>query len=165
MAINETLKQLRTKKGINQSETAEELGVSLSSYQKYERDKGCVTPSLDVLIRIADYFGVTTDYLLGREKKEQTAIEQLAGEFDMSALESEILSGYVNLPKEMRGDLMDFLHKAVSNVMEKNKKSAADITLYTANMAAGTGSEGMTDKKINEMEAFAKQVSEYENRS
>ena len=123
MAINETLKQLRNKKGLNQSETAEELGVSLSSYQKYERDKGCVTPSLDVLIRIADYFGVTTDYLLGREKKEQTAIEQLAGEFDMSALEREILNGYVKLPKEMRGDLMEFLHKSVMNVMENNSQT------------------------------------------
>lgn len=123
MAINETLKLLRNKKGLNQSETAEELGVSLSSYQKYERDKGCVTPSLDVLIRIADYFGVTTDYLLGREKKEQTAIEQLAGEFDMSALEREILNGYVKLPKEMRGDLMEFLHKSVMNVMENNSQT------------------------------------------
>lgn len=123
MAINETLKQLRNKKGLNQSETAEELGVSLSSYQKYERDKGCVTPSLDVLMRIADYFNVSTDYLLGREKKEQTAIEQLAGEFDMSALEREILSGYVNLPKEMRGDLMEFLHKSVVNVMESNSQT------------------------------------------
>ena len=68
-------------------------------------------------------FEVTTDYLLGREKKEQTAIEQLAGEFDMSALEREILNGYVKLPKEMRGDLMEFLHKSVMNVMENNSQT------------------------------------------
>ena len=53
----------------------------------------------------------------------QTAIEQLAGEFDMSALEREILNGYVSLPKEMRGDLMEFLHKAVMNVMENNSQT------------------------------------------
>ena len=161
--MKEQLQLLRKKKGLTQEDISDILGVKLSTYQKYERD--AISPSYDTLNKIADFYDVTTDYLLGREKKEQTAIEQLAGEFDMSALEREILNGYVNLPKEMRGELMDFLHKAVSNVMEKNKKSAADITLYTANMAAGTGSEGMTDKKINEMEAFAKQVSEYENKS
>lgn len=161
--MKEQLQRLRKAKGLTQKDAAEIFDVKLTTYQKYELD--VISPSYDTLNKIADFYGVTTDYLLGREKKEQTAIEQLAGEFDMSALEREILNGYVNLPKEMRGELMDFLHKAVSNVMEKNKKSAADITLYTANMAAGTGSEGMTDKKINEMEAFAKQVSEYENKS
>ena len=41
----------------------------------------------------------------------------------MSALEREILNGYVSLPKEMRGDLMEFLHKAVMNVMENNSQT------------------------------------------
>lgn len=68
MAINERLKKLRTARGLSQSETADKLGVGLSSYQKYERDKGSVTPSLEVLVRIADYYDVSVDYLLGRAK-------------------------------------------------------------------------------------------------
>lgn len=67
MDINSKLKQLRKQKGINQDEAAQLLGVSLSSYQKYEREKNSVTPSLEVLIKLADFYGVTTDYLLGRE--------------------------------------------------------------------------------------------------
>ena len=67
MEINAKLKFLRKQKGINQDEAAQLLGVSLSSYQKYEREKNSVTPSLEVLVKLADFYGVTTDYLLGRE--------------------------------------------------------------------------------------------------
>lgn len=121
MPINETLKQLRNKRGLNQSDMADELGVSLSSYQKYERDKGCVTPSLDVLIRIADYYNVSVDYLLGRNTEEQTALDELAGQFNMSLLEKKIVEEYLKLPDKMRGDLMEFLEKAVREVEEESR--------------------------------------------
>lgn len=120
-AMKEQLQLLRKNRGLTQEDISDILGVKLSTYQKYERD--AISPSYDTLNKIADFYDVTTDYLLGREKKEQTAIEQLAGEFDMSALEREILNGYVNLPKEMRGDLMEFLHKAVMNVMTNNSQT------------------------------------------
>ena len=70
MKINEKLKQLRTNKKLSQNELAKILNVSLSSYQKYEREKNSVTPSLDVLNRISDYYNVTIDYLLGKETSE-----------------------------------------------------------------------------------------------
>ena len=41
--INERLKQLRTARGLSQNEMADILEVSLSSYQKYEREKNSVT--------------------------------------------------------------------------------------------------------------------------
>lgn len=66
MKTNETLKALRQSKGITQSEAAEIFGVSVSCYQKYEREKGYATPSLEVLCRLADYYQISTDYLLGR---------------------------------------------------------------------------------------------------
>lgn len=66
MEINKTLKKLRNDKGLNQSQMAEALGISLSSYQKYEREKNSVTPSLEVLIKIADFHHVGLDYLVGR---------------------------------------------------------------------------------------------------
>lgn len=120
MAINETLKQLRNTTGLNQNDMADKLGISLSSYQKYERDKGCVTPSLDVLVRIADFYNVSVDYLLGRSANEQTALDELAGQFNMSLLEKKIVEEYLKLPDTMRGDLMEFLNRAVREV-EKEK--------------------------------------------
>lgn len=121
MQINETLKSLRQAKKLTQAETAQLLNVSLSSYQKYERDKNNTVPSLDVLVRIADLFHVTTDYLLGRNTDEPNTLDQLAIEFDMTVLEQKIVENYLSLPEHMRGDLMDFLRKSVKEVMDYEK--------------------------------------------
>lgn len=120
MAINTMLKELRQKKGMTQAEAAEFLGVNLSSYQKYERSKNTIIPSIDVLVQIADRYNITLDYLLEREPPEQETISRLAGEFNMSALEKKILEGYLDLPKNVRGDFMEFLHKAVLEVKEES---------------------------------------------
>lgn len=72
MTINNRLKELRSAVGLNQSEMAEKLGVSVSSYQKYEREKNSIMPSIEVLIKIAEFFGVSVDYLLGRENQSES---------------------------------------------------------------------------------------------
>ena len=59
------LKQLREKTGLSQAKLAKALGVvSRSVIAGYET--GACFPSYTVLIKIADYFNVSTDYLLGR---------------------------------------------------------------------------------------------------
>lgn len=121
MKVNDMLKKLRTSKNLSQSDMAEILEISLSSYQKYEREKNSVTPSLDVLTRIADFYNISLDYLLGRETGEPEPIDVLASRFDMTALEKEILDNYLALPKDTRGDMMEFLQKSVKKVMEKSE--------------------------------------------
>jgi transcriptional regulator with XRE-family HTH domain len=59
------LKELRKQRNITQEQLAEAIGVERSSIGKYEGKQG-ITPSVDVIKAIADYFNVTTDYLLGR---------------------------------------------------------------------------------------------------
>ncbi len=56
---------LRKKKGLSQKEVAMSLGVSQALLSHYE--KGVRECGLDFVLRCADYFGVTTDYLLGRQ--------------------------------------------------------------------------------------------------
>ena len=63
-ALGQRLKDLRKHKKVGQKEVAELLGVSLRSYQFYE--SGEYDPSLPNLVVLADYFQVSTDYLLGR---------------------------------------------------------------------------------------------------
>ena len=58
------VRQLRKEKKKTQSEMAEFLGIKLRAYQYYE--SGTFYPEIPNLIKLADYFGVTTDYLLGR---------------------------------------------------------------------------------------------------
>ncbi len=60
----ERLCELRKEKGLSQKEAAEELGVSQALLSHYE--KGIREYGLDFLNRAADYYKVTTDYILGR---------------------------------------------------------------------------------------------------
>ena len=61
------LKSLRELKGLKQREMAGIMGIKLRQYQRYEY--GEIGVPLEVLNFFADYFGVTADYLLGREEK------------------------------------------------------------------------------------------------
>ncbi len=65
--LSERLKRTRESKGITQIEIAEKLGINRVTYTGYENGKH--QPSLDILIKIADYFQTSTDYLLGRYKE------------------------------------------------------------------------------------------------
>ncbi len=65
------LKELRTKDAISQTTFANILGVSRSTVAMWETDKS--QPDLDFVVKIADYFGVTVDYLLGREDVSRSA--------------------------------------------------------------------------------------------
>jgi len=68
MNLGPRLKELRITKGVIQGDLGKIVGVKTSEINGYEI--GTRNPSYDVLIRIADYFNVTTDYLLGRGEKQ-----------------------------------------------------------------------------------------------
>lgn len=65
-----TLKTLRLQNNFTQAQLAQRLGVTKSVISAYET--GLRMPSYDVLISISQIFKVTTDYLLGLEKKAGT---------------------------------------------------------------------------------------------
>ena len=68
--IGDRLAELREEKGLKQRELADKLHLSKSTISTYERDKHC--PEYKILIRIANYFDVTTDYILGNSNKRQS---------------------------------------------------------------------------------------------
>ena len=57
------LQEIRNKNNTLQKDIAEYLNINVSTYQRYEY--GTRNPSLEILIKIATYFNVSTDYLLG----------------------------------------------------------------------------------------------------
>lgn len=65
--FKERLKESRTQKRFMQREVAECVGIATHTYQQYEL--GNRRPSYEILVAIADYLDVTTDYLLGRADK------------------------------------------------------------------------------------------------
>ena len=65
MSMGQKIQNLRQSKGLSQEQLAEKLDVSRQSVSKWE--SGAARPETEKLIALADLFGVTTDYLLGRD--------------------------------------------------------------------------------------------------
>ena len=62
--LAERLRKCRAEKGATQMQVAVFCDITENAYQKYENM--IRLPRVDILARIADYYGTTTDYLLGR---------------------------------------------------------------------------------------------------
>lgn len=64
ISFKERLKELRTERNISQQELGEIVNVSKMAVSHWE--KGHSEPSISQLIILAEFFGVTTDYLIGK---------------------------------------------------------------------------------------------------
>ena len=60
----ENIRSLRIDNNYTQKQIAEYLGISQNTYSQYEI--GVLNYPVDAVIRLADFYGVSTDYLLGR---------------------------------------------------------------------------------------------------
>ncbi len=69
------LKKLRKSKGLTQTEIAQFIGITQNSYSYWENDKVKIDNAS--IVKLADFFEVSVDYLLGRE--ELTPAERAAG--------------------------------------------------------------------------------------
>ncbi len=72
MMFSKILKKLRAEYKISQNELARNLSVSQQAVAKWETDKA--TPDPDTISRIADFFNVSSDFLLGRTDKREIDI-------------------------------------------------------------------------------------------
>ena len=68
-SLNENIRRLRLQCGLNQVMLAEKLNVTKQCISNWENDN--VLPSIEALLKIADFFGVSTDYLLGRDRENK----------------------------------------------------------------------------------------------
>lgn len=65
--LGENIRRLRQERGLCQEELGRKIGASKQSVSNWEN--GNIVPSIDLLVRLADFFGVSTDYLLGRQNQ------------------------------------------------------------------------------------------------
>lgn len=70
MVLGSNIAQLRERRGLSQAALSKELNISQATLAMYETNKR--RPNVEMLNSIADYFNVTTDYLLGRPEKTDT---------------------------------------------------------------------------------------------
>ena len=62
--LGERLFELRKSRKLTRQMVSEAISISAKSYERYENDER--DPVAPVIVALADYFGVSTDYLLGR---------------------------------------------------------------------------------------------------
>ena len=76
------LKLLRVQNGLTQASLAKELGVSQQSYSNLEKAEGRFDVTL--LKKLCDYYGVSSDYILGLDENPKRATEvKLISEMNM----------------------------------------------------------------------------------
>ena len=76
--LGERLRALRLERNITQTDMSRRIGVSKAMISSYELEQR--QPSYGILIKFAAFFGVTTDYLLGLEKKRSINVDNLGEE-------------------------------------------------------------------------------------
>lgn len=99
------IRELRTSRKLSQQELADQLGISKSSVNMYER--GEREPGLDTLEAIADFFNVDMDYLTGKTDNPQKYV--ITGEESdiLTDNEHKLIDIYRNLNQEGQEKLLD----------------------------------------------------------
>lgn len=64
MKLTERMKELRKERNLRQEDIATELNIAITTYCRY--DLGMREPAASLLVRMADFYDVSVDYLLGR---------------------------------------------------------------------------------------------------
>lgn len=73
--LHENIRKLRIARGLNQVELGRALGVAKQTVSNWENSN--IQPSVDMLVKIARYFSVSTDYLLGLDDRRYIEISGL----------------------------------------------------------------------------------------
>lgn len=110
----DNLKAARKKSGKTQKEVAEGIGIGQGTYKNYET--GAREPNGETLVAIANYFDVSTDYLLGRPdaKPPEEPLDEFARKKHLKSLEKVFMKKYLALTEEQRDKVLDFLRGVVA---------------------------------------------------
>lgn len=97
MKLSERLEELKDERNITHKQVALSIGVRPATYSKYVT--GTRQPDIETLVKIADYFAVSIDYLIGREEKP--CINKSILQEHLQALEYNLIkiNKYVNKTK------------------------------------------------------------------
>ncbi len=111
------LKELRKQNGSTQISLAKFLGIDQTTYSGYETGKS--NPDINTLIKIADYFDVSLDYLCGRQNKNLIFADSL----------SDKKKELINMIKELNDDetliaigfVAKLINKPIDEIIQKIK--------------------------------------------
>lgn len=118
METKELLKKIRTQRKLTKKEVCNGSGIPYPTYLKYEygeRELG-----LSGLQKLADFYGVTTDHLLGREPApERDDLSTVVKNSGVEELEDILIRRYLELPNAQRQAVLDFLRRAIQEEADR----------------------------------------------
>lgn len=120
MEFKERLKELRKRRGLSQVVLAERLGLSKSTIGAYET--GDITPSLDALNLLADFFNVDINYLLGKEDGSTYYLDPEAAEIANEIYNRKDLRMLFDTTRNISKEDLQFIVRMVEGL----KKDASD---------------------------------------
>ncbi|WP_270581943.1 helix-turn-helix domain-containing protein [Bacillus subtilis] len=116
--FNETLKKLRREKNLSQKELGNKLGLAESTIGMYEQGKR--QPDYETLLKIADFFEVTLDFLLGNPKD---AVKEKEAAYSISDPDLQIaFKDASDFSEEARRQAIDFIEYLKEKEKAKGRK-------------------------------------------
>lgn len=119
LMLPEMIAELRKDKGLLQKELAQLLGVSIGTVSNYET--GVHNPEIETLIKLADYFKVSVDYMLGRIKF-RAGLDILNSQIISNGKEltaGELLNDILTLSGDGKKALIDYLELLMMKEKQK----------------------------------------------
>lgn len=129
MNFSERLKELRAEKGITAKELAKVLGITKNAiygYENYGRE-----PKYELLIKIAEFFNIPTDYLLGLtdvkiERKDKLIFPEEIQEYlkdleNLKWIEMIIAAKSEGMKPEVLKEIIEIIRKAAKNREQQGK--------------------------------------------
>lgn len=117
------LKELRRSLGITQKELASSLGIAQPTLSGWETDRFQI--DYDNLVKLADFFGTSIDYILGRSVDEQTTVlnsspkeEPYNNKPAVRSDEEKLLGVYNSLDKQSKNQLMSVAYLIMSQSLK-----------------------------------------------
>ncbi|MGN0584039.1 MAG: helix-turn-helix domain-containing protein [Ruminococcus sp.] len=95
------LKKLRNKKGVSQQKLADTIEVSQQSINKYENHK--IEPDIQTLIKLADYFETSVDYLIGHSDIDR--VMEAVSCYDLNEDEASFINNYRKLSRKQKDSI------------------------------------------------------------
>lgn len=139
--IGQRLKQLRSEQHITQEKLANILGIAKTTLAAYEQEKS--EPSIDTLKKLADYFNVPVDYLIGHTNCIREEYEPISNLLGISEKTIEVLLSLA--PTTSRYSQLDYLEAIIqhpqfpslllhiTNYVLTEEKGWRDLPVYDVN--------------------------------
>ncbi len=171
MTFPDIIKDLRIKQNLTTDAVAENIGVSVAAYRYYER--GEREPNISTINKLADFYGVSVDYLLGRTQIKEPAYNDIFAALGIDPAIKATTPEFMKAFSELSEPFQAVIYQAMTEILAKIPRPASEperkivyISVMDMPASAGVGidldcDEYTSEKAFYEPEAdgdFAVQV-------